>query len=400
MKRIVLGIVIICISVQAFSQTAFTLSGSINGAPDAWVRFTYRNETGKFINDSCSLQNGMFKFAANTNGGTLATLTAYKGVFKSPKDTDPNTVDFFIEPGQNTATGSYGNLKELKFSPVKSQGEWAVIQSKLAEWNKGFASFSAEFNRTNNAYNTGTKNSAGDKIIDSIYQKLKPLKQQLEVYAGQYSAIIRQFVITHPGSYVSAYEMIGYLHSWPLDSVKYFYDKLGPAVQNGVYGKIIKSSIDQTINSSSINKMASNFTAIDAMGKPLSLADFKGKYVLLDFWASWCLPCRESSPHLMQVFKKYNKSGFEIIAVASDDGNEKAWRYAMRMDKIESWHNVLRGAKTNKDGSADISNSINDKYGISELPTKILIDKSGIIIGRYDEAGAPALDKKLAEIFK
>ncbi|MGZ4000693.1 MAG: TlpA disulfide reductase family protein, partial [Mucilaginibacter sp.] len=114
-----------------------------------------------------------------------------------------------------------------------------------------------------------------------------------------------------------------------------------------------------------------------------------------------CGPCRASTPHLIELYKKYHKRGLEVVAVADDDGATASWKKAIAQDKSDLWHNVLRGLKRDKMNNADISASINDQFAVSTLPTRILIDENGVILARYtDTEEAKALDKKLAEVFK
>jgi len=153
--------------------------------------------------------------------------------------------------------------------------------------------------------------------------------------------------------------------------------------------------------------MSSNFSAKDINGVPLSLSDFKGKYVLLDFWASWCVPCRKGNPHLLKLYSEYKDKGFEIIGISDDDTKPDAWRNAVEKDGIGVWKHVLRGLDIERVKKGDYKNhpgEISDsKYAIASLPTKILIDPTGKIIGRYGGEGGgndEDMDKKLAEIFK
>ncbi len=155
------------------------------------------------------------------------------------------------------------------------------------------------------------------------------------------------------------------------------------------------------LESGSPGSKAAAFKAKDINGEQLSLSDFKGKkYVMIDFWASWCVPCRKGNPHLISVYNKYKEKGFEIIGVANDDNAVEAWKKAVAQDKIGIWKHVLSGYKRNA-SEAEKGEYINERYGIHTLPTKILIDKNGIIIGRYGGGGEDdaAMDKKLEEIF-
>jgi glutathione peroxidase-family protein len=105
---------------------------------------------------------------------------------------------------------------------------------------------------------------------------------------------------------------------------------------------------------------------------------------------------------LLSLYSKYKDKGFEIIGVASDDGKEEAWRKAVEQDKIGVWKHVLSGYDQEKRMRGEKNeNYIGPKYGIATLPTKILIDPNGMIIGRYGESteDVEAMDKKLSEIF-
>lgn len=148
--------------------------------------------------------------------------------------------------------------------------------------------------------------------------------------------------------------------------------------------------------------MAKEFNTDDINGNAVILSNFKGKYVVLDFWGSWCVPCRQSTPHLIELFKKYHDNGLDIIGVAEEfDGTGAAWKAAIKKDGTDIWYNVLSGITIDKDKGIDNAQSLVKKFGVHVFPTKILVDRTGVISGRYegtdDEA---ALDKKLSEIFK
>jgi thiol-disulfide isomerase/thioredoxin len=148
---------------------------------------------------------------------------------------------------------------------------------------------------------------------------------------------------------------------------------------------------------------AGDFNTADINGKPIKLADFKGKYLLIDFWASWCVPCRKGNPHLVEIYSKYHKDGLEILGVADDDSNPDAWKKAVEKDQIGMWHHVLRGFKMNREtGEMNGENDISEGYNISSLPTKILVGPDGTVVGRFGSGGEKDedLDKMLAEVFK
>jgi peroxiredoxin len=132
---------------------------------------------------------------------------------------------------------------------------------------------------------------------------------------------------------------------------------------------------------------APEFTQLSPEGTPVKLADFKGKYVLLDFWASWCGPCRKENPNVVKLYDKYKTKGFEILGISLDQNRER-WLQAIQADKLTWKHTSdLKGW----------SNEVSKLYEISAIPKTFLLDPNGIIIAR-DLRGA-ALEGKLAEIF-
>ena len=151
-----------------------------------------------------------------------------------------------------------------------------------------------------------------------------------------------------------------------------------------------------------VGSMASGFKTTDINGKLLDLKEFRGKYILLDFWASWCIPCRKSNPHLIVLYHKYSAKGFDIIGISDDDQRQAKWKNAVKQDSTNIWHQVLRGAAAITDKDTANPNDLHQLYNIQSLPVKILIDPAGKIIGRYgdNDTTDDDLDKALAAIFK
>ena len=326
-------IAILLLNVIGAHAQQFTLSGEITGEPTAYIFLRYINSDGETIKDSCSLQNGKFSFKGNISEPTRAYFAAFIGRLRIRDDSDPNSGVIFLEPGYITANGKYGHLHELD---VK-----------------------------------------GSKTNDEFLANTHPL----------------QLNSSNSNSYIAAYHLNNYKPRLPLDSVERLYNNFTSTIKNSRYGKEIEDYILK-MEDNWVGKTAKNFNSVEINGKKISLSDFKGKYVLLDFWGSWCVPCRKGVPHIKDLYAKYHKAGLDILAIAVDD-KPRNWKEAIKKDGTGIWHNILDLATTDK------TNGINAVYNVHVFPTKILVGKNGVIIGRYDGSETTdALDKKLAEIFK
>jgi thiol-disulfide isomerase/thioredoxin len=366
---------------EAVAQQAnnrFVLNGNVSGKENGMMYLYYTNPNNERVMDSAVITNGTFSFKGSISEPTMAYLQ-----LKEEKRTQNNATSFFIEPSVMTVSLAFNNFGTALFTGSKTQTEYGALvarKQKIQErWKTVMDTLSAVNKRSN-----------------VEFQELK--NWVLQPYNAEMKELDFGFFAKHPQSPATAYMLRFYVSSLPLDSLQMFYNRLGKKLQQSGGGKTLAREIGK-IRAGSPGSTAANFSAADINGKQLNLSDFKGNYVLLDFWASWCVPCRKGNPHLKELYSKYKDRGFEIIGVSDDDSNHDAWHKAVEKDGLP-WRHVLRGfdrqkLMKNEPNEKDIS----EKYGIHSLPTKILIDPNGVIIGRYDEQ-ENALDEKLKEVFK
>lgn len=374
-------------------DSIFILKGKISGQKKGFIKLIYTDRKGNFITDSCEIRKGKFQFRGSVSEPTKVYL---EGAVATKDINDPNFTSFFIEPGTMQISLVSGEFRKARISGSKTQDEQTVYDRAIAPVLEEMQPLNRAYEVANRNYRQAVKAKKDEAALNALLVKLDSLRSLFEPYTTRVRQIEQQFFRQYPQSFVTAFQLRFHVSDLSLDSLQAFYDRLGPVTRLSVPGMEIGKQLRQ-LRQGSPGSMAPEFSAADIEGKQVSLSDYKGKYVLLDFWASWCVPCRKGNPHLKELYAKYRDRGIEFIGIADDDREAAKWKDAVAKDGIGHWKHVLRGLRI-ENNRYDHSRDISEKYGIHVLPTKILIDPSGMIIGRFHEDEAP-LDAMLKETF-
>jgi thiol-disulfide isomerase/thioredoxin len=376
-------------------QKPFTITGSVKGKTDGVIYLSYNRSEGP---DSSRIENGRFSFKGTLDGPVQAIV-----MFERNPKSFNDFVQLYITPGNMQLSLDFNKFPDdvnLKGSSVQDEAE--KLNKLKAPIMAQIKPLSEAYNKANGIYIAAMKAKKDEATLDALKEKANEAKDAMDPYYKQIGDIDKEFMDNHPASYVTASLLRYRISGMPIHEGEARYNKLTDAIKNSSLGKEIKETLDG-LRKGSPGAKAYVFSSTELRGEPLSLADFKGKYVLVDFWASWCVPCRAGNPHLLKLYSKYKNSGkgLEIIGISDDDGHPDAWKKAVEKDGIGVWKHVLRGLKQLPGYKFDRSADISDHYGIHSLPTKILIDPNGMIIGRYGGGGEndEAMDKEFSEIF-
>jgi len=331
----------------------------------------------------------------SANGMHIDSVAAVDGIFTLQGTITEPTLAYFL----TKVRGKNMNMQQLILSPTRIQISGDAKNLDQAKLSDDF--YNAPFNEYKRL---SEKPDLVSARLDQHYRLAKKAKDTLlmkkysdsiKVADDQKDQIRKQFIAAHPKAWITPYIMQAYLVSTPLEVLEPMYLKLDKSIRQTSYGKAIADKING-LKATKMGQQAISFIKTDKEGNTIDLGKYRGKYVLLDFWGSWCGPCRASHPHLKQLYQQYKDKGLEILGIAYENGaslqeQKKSWLQAVTEDGLP-WIQLL-----NNEGADQ--QDIVKLYGVSAFPTKILLDKEGKILARYTGDGTE-INGKLAELMK
>jgi len=236
----------------------------------------------------------------------------------------------------------------------------------------------------------------GKEYMDTVTPKAPKYKEiqadnQAMMAEGKPAEAVRleQFITANSHSFAAMYVLSSSSNGIEADRLETLYNKLTPDYKSTSFGQRIVDKVNAG-KITAIGKTAPDFEQPDTSGNVIKLSSFRGKYVLVDFWASWCGPCRAENPNVVKAFAKYKEKGFAVLGVSLDQpGKKDAWLAAIHKDGL-TWTHV-----------SDLKfwdNAVAKLYGIQAIPQNYLLDPEGKIIA--SNIRGEDLNEKLAEIFK
>ncbi|TDH29039.1 AhpC/TSA family protein [Segetibacter sp. 3557_3] len=367
------------IAVSGFSQDPgkpFSLDGSLKNIPGAQKVYLNYAANGERRLDSAMVVDNKFQFKGVIGEpvqGSLMVRHKPGADGKVAPTMRRDVTGIYLSPGkmQLTAVDSFSNAS-IKGSPAQDAME--KLEAKLKPINDRDQALYLQYVEL-----TKAKDEAGKKRIEEASQALD----------NERKAVYTAFLNENPASPI-AVSLISRLAGIDIDADKIqpLFDKLPATTKALPSAKELQNRIE-IARKTGIGRMAMDFTQNDTLGKPVSLSSMRGKVLLVDFWASWCGPCRRENPNVVKAFNDYKDKGFHVLGVSLDQpGAKDKWINAIHEDNL-TWTHVSDLKYWDNDVAKD--------YGVRGIPFNLLLDKDGKIIGK--NLRGEALEKKLAEVF-
>lgn len=355
----------------ASAQEGYSLKGRIPVFGEEAKAFLMR---GNKIDSTQIASDGSFDFSGDITEPVRARLVLAKNLDAAYRSAP---FSLYLEQGV-LRVSSPDSIASARVEGGQANRDYTVLNDQLTAINN--------LQGISRAWYNGL--TSEERELADNKRKYKDAQNDLETMRKEK---YRQFFVEHNDSPI-AIDMLkvygGFIPEF--DEVNPEFQKLTEGVRNSEAGRKYAAEL-AVVEKLGIGRIAPEFSQLDTAGKLLNLRDLRGKYVLIDFWASWCKPCRLENPHVVKAFETHKDDGFTVLGVSLDDERSKAaWIKAIYDDHVEIWPQVsdLKGWK----------NEAAVLYNVRAIPQNYLIDPEGKIIAK--NLRGEGLHEKLAELFK
>ncbi len=371
MRKLLFALLLIPFLTKA--QDKFSLKGDIkNLKTDKTVYLIHIDGRNEKL-DSIKTVSGKFEFNIDLSSPALAILLLdHTGNDLNTKGTPKDIYRFFIEPGQATLTAK-DSIKTSKIKGLAIADENTALTNSTKKIEDGLMALNKEFTALSD------KDKSKEDVVKGFQERYLALLESRK-------AVIAEFINKNPNSFVSLYSLNTDLATEDMNvpQVEKAYNALSTKLKETPLGQSVAQKLELG-KTTGLGVEAVDFEESTPENIKVKLSSFRGQYVLLDFWASWCGPCRQENPNVVEAYEAFKNKNFTVLGV-SIDSKENKWAEAIKKDGLV-WTNLL-------DRSQDIART----YGINAIPKNFLIDPEGKIIAK--NLRGDALMEKLKEILK
>jgi len=371
MKKILL-IALACLPAAAFAQAGhFTIEGSLGSYNAPAKVYLQYHPKDKDITDSAMVVNGKFKFTGQAGADPVEAMLSFNATGNGFSYDDIKRI--FLENGVIAVTGA-DHLKKAIAGGTPANIDNEKLSIQLATVAAAMDDLLAKQKIASE------QERQSPEFQKSIYKLFKEIAQQQDLAEAK-------FIAENPDSYISLFTLDRYAYGADYKEVAPLFDGLSARLKQTAMGRHLADRLPH-IKAIAMGAIAPEFAEPDTSGKMISLSSLRGKYVLIDFWASWCTPCRAENPNVLKSFNLYKGKNFTVLGVSLDGPGEKNnWLAAVRQDNLpwtqvsdlNSWY-----------GKAAVL------YSIIGIPQNFLIDPSGKIIAK--NLRSDDLENKLKEV--
>jgi len=339
----------------------YKITGSVSGS-DTGMIYLQKYDLEKWIDiDSARLDKGNFTFTGKTDLPEMWHLSMNGNQVFLPFFAERSRITVQLFPDSIEKSTIQGSASHDIYRQYVGLTE--VIDLKMEEIYK-------EYKKARDAGDTLEMQRA-----DSLSDVLDNDKKK----------VLLNFVKANPSTVVSPYLVMRNSWQFELPDLEDVVSVIDTGINASIYMQVLNKRID-ILKSVAVGQTAPDFEMSDTTGNPVKLSSLKGKYLLVDFWASWCSPCRAENPNVVKAFLDYRNKGFDVLGCSFDQNRDK-WIKAIKDDKL-TWTHVsdLKGW----------GNAAGKLYGINSIPASVLLDKDQVIIAR--NLRGEDLMKKLEEV--
>ena len=356
-KVIVVAMAIIMVSCNGIIGNGYKISGEIKGLTDGTKVFLEKQDAklGMVAVDTVKIEKGKFVFEGQIKEPEMHTVR-----FENPA----TGFAIVVEKGNIKVTGLKDSIAKAQITGTDNNEELNKFNDRAFKMQKQMMAFQ----QTNMAQIQQAQQS-NDTVA------LNKLSKVFEKFQKDFAEENYKYIETHPKSFLSVLVIEGMLQDFEpkFDKIKKYYDGLSDDNKKTKPGRKIKTKLDG-LKAVSVGQKAPEFVAPNPEGKMVSLKESLGKATIIDFWASWCEPCRKKSPEFVALYNEFHGKGLNFVGVALEKKGERVqWKEAINKDKL-NWIHV-----SNLQYWQD---PIALKYSVEGIPSTFLLDQNGVIVGK------------------
>jgi peroxiredoxin len=358
----------------AMAQTQpFTVKGKLGNIKAPAKAYLQYRKDGATITDSVDISNGAFEFKGTAGASPIqAVLRLNKAGNGLTKSRDGQQI--YLEPGVIEVKNAADSLRTATVSGTPTNAENQAYKTAMKPVNDIYETMTAKMKAASPAQRESAEYKQEMEAMD---KKADDLTEPIN----------KKFVKTYPKSVISLDVLRSLAYGADYAEIAPLYASLSPSLKESESGKKFGEQLAKMKNVA-LGATAPDFAMADTSGKVVKLSSFRGRYLLVDLWASWCGPCRQENPNVVRTFNKYKDRNFTVLGVSLDrpDAKDK-WIKAIKDDGL-TWTHV-----------SDLkfwNNEVAQMYGVQAIPQNFLLDPNGKVIAK--NLRGDALDAKLAEV--